>query len=287
MGSKLCTTAQKEDPMEMIRQDLEAKIEACPKNSFLDESANIDEGSREINLPKASTHSSPSSKPSYEIEQIKAKKKLAKDNFISELSTNNEIIYEGELFRYKPSAKDRFISRWCELTHESFHYYKSHVANINGCKPLLTIPLYQILKIEKIQNISNYFCMEILTIDNKAVTFNSRSSSPFSISVSMSHTGFFAPDSPGVEKGHLMKKPFQLAPKYREQSPTERHLMTITPPNFRKFYSGKVNERKNSWTVREKEMYMAEERLILCHNNLNDLQKWKWIIKHAMIEKNV
>ena len=35
------------------------------------------------------------------------------------------VLYEGELFRFKPGIENNFISRWVQVSDRAFRYYRS------------------------------------------------------------------------------------------------------------------------------------------------------------------
>ena len=47
-----------------------------------------------------------------------------------------ETLIECEIFRYNPSLRDKFISRWMIVTKEHLSYYKSRIAAMYPEKPL-------------------------------------------------------------------------------------------------------------------------------------------------------
>ena len=62
-----------------------------------------------------------------------------------------EIIYEGDLMKYKPGIKHQYMSRWCQVTKSHFLYFSEGLpyASFLG-KPLAVIPLDQIESVKRV-----------------------------------------------------------------------------------------------------------------------------------------
>ena len=62
-----------------------------------------------------------------------------------------EIIFEGELMKYKPGIKHQYMSRWSQVTKTHFLYYAEGVpyASYLG-RPLAVIPLSQIQSVRRV-----------------------------------------------------------------------------------------------------------------------------------------
>ena len=58
--------------------------------------------------------------------------------------SNKDVIIEGELFRYHPGDKTRFIPRWCRVTRSSLVIFKNRVSAVSQEKPLATVPIKSI-----------------------------------------------------------------------------------------------------------------------------------------------
>lgn len=67
-------------------------------------------------------------------------------------SIQEEIIYEGELEKYKPGISQKYTTRWCKLTNEGFGYFKNQWASACYSDPLNFIPTDQIKKIKVVKN---------------------------------------------------------------------------------------------------------------------------------------
>lgn len=62
-----------------------------------------------------------------------------------EIDPDEEIILEGEMYKFKPGIEKNFISRWLQLSTRSFRYYKNHYHSICYLtRPISAIPLYAI-----------------------------------------------------------------------------------------------------------------------------------------------
>ena len=55
---------------------------------------------------------------------------------------NDKIVFEGELYKYKPGIDTMYITRWCQLTKNVIRIYKNQMAakGFSG-KPILALPL--------------------------------------------------------------------------------------------------------------------------------------------------
>ena len=55
---------------------------------------------------------------------------------------NDKVIFEGELYKYKPGLNTMYITRWWQLTQNSFRIYKNQVAAKGfSFKPMIALPL--------------------------------------------------------------------------------------------------------------------------------------------------
>lgn len=64
---------------------------------------------------------------------------------------DDEIIFEGELMKYKPGMKHQYMSRWCQVTKTHFLYFAEGVpyASFLG-RPLAVIPLHEIASVKRV-----------------------------------------------------------------------------------------------------------------------------------------
>jgi hypothetical protein len=64
---------------------------------------------------------------------------------------DNEMIFEGELMKYKPGLNHMYMSRWCMVTKTHFLYYAEGLpyASYLG-QPLAAIPLSQIASVRRV-----------------------------------------------------------------------------------------------------------------------------------------
>lgn len=109
MGSKICTTKET-DKHEMVKQDTDFQVVNAPKSQFENQS-NIDEDLSITNFPRKSQIKSPSIKMKDRHDEQKIQRRIQRMMLINELNVGNQIVYQGELCRYKPSSKPNFISR--------------------------------------------------------------------------------------------------------------------------------------------------------------------------------
>ncbi len=64
---------------------------------------------------------------------------------------NDEVLFQGELMKYKAGYTPSYIGRWVQVTSKAIKYYKSR-CNAITCqhKPLVAIPVAAMLKVEKV-----------------------------------------------------------------------------------------------------------------------------------------
>ena len=183
---------------------------------------------------------------------------------LQELPRDAVNLTEGELFRYKKSSKELNIPRWCTLTAVSFQYYKSQISAICGEKALFCLPVLNIIAVKAFANKNEYF-FEILTVEDNM--------SPYSTKFTMQST-----DSAASER-HLLNKPRHLETRIGKF--TKPNVNTKIIPNSAKLIKkdGRVRDAKTSWTRRENNMYLTEERLIFVVSKKGDWEKWQKIFK--------
>jgi hypothetical protein len=70
---------------------------------------------------------------------------------------NDEVLFQGELVKYKAAINPSYMNRWVQVTEKSFRYFKGRCNAITCCnKPLTAIPILAIKKVEKV-NFDLYF----------------------------------------------------------------------------------------------------------------------------------
>ncbi len=55
-------------------------------------------------------------------------------------SKENPLIFEGDIYRFKPGIQNNFIKRWFQVSTHAFRYFKSYFSSHGASKPLLAIP---------------------------------------------------------------------------------------------------------------------------------------------------
>jgi hypothetical protein len=64
---------------------------------------------------------------------------------------NDEVLFQGELSKYRAAVVSTFIPRWVQVTEKALKYFKGRCNAITCCnKPLLAIPLAAIKKVERV-----------------------------------------------------------------------------------------------------------------------------------------
>jgi len=63
----------------------------------------------------------------------------------------NQILFEGELLKYKPGTSFNWVERWCRVTRSAFMYYKNEwTSNCWDLKPLAIIPIREIVAVFRV-----------------------------------------------------------------------------------------------------------------------------------------
>ena len=102
------------------------------------------------------------------------------------------IIFEGELLKYRPGMSAEYIPRWCRLTNEGFAYYKSRwAATCSNKTPLGFIPLMQIKEVSQVtrpgKKNQKLIEFEIFLMQEEELVKLSRSTEGFTIRRNDSH----------------------------------------------------------------------------------------------------
>lgn len=64
---------------------------------------------------------------------------------------NDEVLFQGELMKYKAGYNPTFINRWVQVTEKGFKYFKSRCNAITCChKPLMAVPVTAIKKVVRV-----------------------------------------------------------------------------------------------------------------------------------------
>ena len=65
---------------------------------------------------------------------------------------NDEVLFQGELVKYKAGLNPSYLNRWVQVTEKSFRYFKGRCNAITCCnKPLTAIPILAVKKVERVQ----------------------------------------------------------------------------------------------------------------------------------------
>lgn len=63
----------------------------------------------------------------------------------------DDILFQGELFKYKPGFTGAFVERWIQVTPKAFRYYAGRPGTaVALLKPLMAVPIAAIKSIERI-----------------------------------------------------------------------------------------------------------------------------------------
>ena len=63
----------------------------------------------------------------------------------------NNILFEGVVYKFKPGLKNQYIQRYAVLTHKHFRYYKNKfAAHCWMSKPLMSIATADMASVERV-----------------------------------------------------------------------------------------------------------------------------------------
>lgn len=60
---------------------------------------------------------------------------------------DNPIVFQGELYRFKPGIQHNFITRWVQVSAHAFRYFKNFYTAQGSSKPIVAVPNQAIIKI--------------------------------------------------------------------------------------------------------------------------------------------
>ena len=122
------------------------------------------------------------------------------------------VIKEGELLKcscgFAKGKKDpNYMPRWCQVTQNKFRYYKSRIAAYqNPGKPLLSVPIADIVNIIKTKISKNELQIEFITSKDLSTYISERSLMERAYESPNKSKLNFTPDR-DVKAGHLMRIP--------------------------------------------------------------------------------
>ena len=64
------------------------------------------------------------------------------------------IVFQGELYRFKPGLQNNFISRYLQVSKHAFRYFKSSLTARGGGKAIVSVPNAAIVKILRFNSIN-------------------------------------------------------------------------------------------------------------------------------------
>lgn len=63
----------------------------------------------------------------------------------------DQVLFEGQLLKYKPGTSFNWVERWCRVTKSEFKYYKNQwTASCADLKPLVSVPIHEIVAIFRV-----------------------------------------------------------------------------------------------------------------------------------------
>lgn len=88
-----------------------------------------------------------------------------------------------------------------------------------------------------------------------------------------------------VDEKHLMPRPYLLQHQaHHTKIPYEPEVkfLPVKPTKYRKIVTKDVRSSKQSWTQREKKMYLAETSLIFGTDDFKEFEKWCYALEHLL-----
>lgn len=131
------------------------------------------------------------------------------------------------------------MPRWCQITHNKFRYYKNRIAAYqNPGKPLLSIPIADIVNINKNRVTKNELQIEIITSKDLSTYISERSLIERAYESPNRTKMNITPDRE-VKAGHLMRIP-------HSRNTSRLHDPSQSVINFEKFVSGDISNSRNN-----------------------------------------
>jgi hypothetical protein len=152
MGSA-CSCYLSYKQSDLLRQELSSK----PFNATLIGKSPLEEAFIDFNTSLHLTNFSISflkSKPESAFSTLKVPKSCDKIQVYSQSSLPKtfpeEVLFEGELEKFKPNSSSSYVSRWCRVTSNVFSYYKNRWSTFQS--PLYHVPLAMVSRVRVIEN---------------------------------------------------------------------------------------------------------------------------------------
>ena len=83
---------------------------------------------------------------------------------------SNDILFEGELSKYNKDSKVQYLSRWCQLSHTQFMYFKDEISSFSIIRrPLIKIPLESIKKVKALPFKSSFLFHFVIRKDTSLI----------------------------------------------------------------------------------------------------------------------
>lgn len=164
----------------------------------------------------------------------------------------DDILYEGEVWKYKPGLNTTYMTRWAQVTKREFKYYKDRYHSSQWLsKPLVVLSLPDIDKVVKAES----------PVDNLAKVGT---------------------------KSTRIKHLFEILTKFQEENEeqcSKRLLERSMDKNEREKEFNRVQKLpgKIGWTNRQKEWEMGEIRLLFGFTAKEEHDKWMLLL-HLLVE---
>lgn len=92
------------------------------------------------------------------------------ENEIQDFGTNDPVLLQGPLYRFKPGIENNFISRWVQISGRAFRYFRNQYQSMGLHRPVMAVPKTAVEDVQKIRvHKASYFKMKHLKEHEKVL----------------------------------------------------------------------------------------------------------------------
>lgn len=194
---------------------------------------------------------------------------------LSELcDPKDPVVFEGELYKYKPGLDLAYIPRWCQITTKVFRVYKN-MMNAKGfiTRPIIALPLYVIAEVRRIKfkapsKSKSFKDTRILNQNQFEFVYKD---------VILNEIMLEFLESKGMIENQ--NEQFDVSERNSEDRDVKEKLQ-ILKSNICSDEPFKIDSKtatinnSSSWSNREGEWFLAEKRLLFSTKRNQDLDEW-------------
>ena len=179
------------------------------------------------------------------------------------------ILYEGEIYKYKPGINITYIKRWAQITKREFKYYKDRYHSSQWlAKPLGSISLSDIDKILRVD----------INLGNKKKGSQKLEKAQYQFEIFPNTQMLIQDDQPQrnysvslIADVSSQKLDYEKYAKEKGKELVKVKRLQATPP-----------KNSSAWTMRQKEWELAENRLLFALPMKEECDKWilllNWLV---------